>query len=103
MQDNLISLAMPAVGLVSALIAAHASLRNRALLAEVQKEMAQLENRIIARMDGTYVRSGECRLREENVTDRLGALSRELRCFAREEPGHTVHNEERRRGEPGGD
>lgn len=103
MQDNLISLAAPVVGLVSGLIGAYVGLKNRALLAEVRKEMAELENRIIAKMDGTYVRSGECRLREENVTDRLGALSRELRCLAREEPGHIVHNEERRRGEPGGD
>jgi hypothetical protein len=74
---------IPAVGLVSGLIAAYVSLKNRALLAEVRKELAELENRIIARINGTYVRSGECRLREENVTEKVGALARELRCLVR--------------------
>jgi hypothetical protein len=85
MHTNWIGLLIPAVGLVSGLIAAYVSLKNRALLAEVRKELAELENRIIARINGTYVRAGECQLREKNVTDRIGALARELRCFA--QPG----------------
>ena len=57
---------IPASGLISGLIGAFVGLQNRALLAEVRKELAELENRIITRINGTYVRSGECRLREEN-------------------------------------
>ena len=51
------------------------ALQNRALLAEVRKELAELENRIIARINGTYVRAGECHLREEQlVHERLDTL-----------------------------
>ena len=49
-------------------------LQNRALLAEVRKELAELENRIIARINGTYVRAAECSLREENVRTRLETI-----------------------------
>ena len=84
MHENWVSLLIPAAGLVSALIATYVSLQNRALLAEVRKELAELETRIITRINGTYVRAGECRLREENVTERLSTLARELRCFAGE-------------------
>jgi hypothetical protein len=37
------------------LIAAYVSLQNRALLAEVRKELAELENKIFIRVNGTYV------------------------------------------------
>jgi hypothetical protein len=83
MHDNWVGILIPAVGLVSGLIAAYVTLKNRALLAEVRKELAELENRIITRINGTYVRAGECKLREENVSEPLGALARELRCLAR--------------------
>jgi len=66
---------VPVIGLVSGLIATYVSLQNRALLAEVRKEIAELENRIIARINGTYVRAGECKLREELVHEKINALA----------------------------
>ena len=54
-------------------------LQNRALLAEVRKELAELENRIITRINGTYVRSGECQFREELVHERLASMVEELK------------------------
>ena len=38
---------IPGIGLASGLIATYVSLENRALLAEVRKELAELESRII--------------------------------------------------------
>ena len=75
MNDPVLQVLVPVVGLVSGLIATYVSLQNRALLAEVRKENAELENRIIARINGTYVRAGECKLREELVQERINALS----------------------------
>lgn len=57
------------------MIGAYVGLQNRALLAEVRQELAELENRIITRINGTYVRKGECALREENLHNRLDVLS----------------------------
>ncbi len=65
MNDHFFQILMPATGLVSGLIGTYVGLQNRALLAEVRKELAELENRIITRINGTYVRSGECQLREQ--------------------------------------
>ena len=75
MNDPILQVLVPMVGLVSGLIATYVSLQNRALLAEVRKEIAELENRIIARINGTYVRAGECHLREELVAERISALA----------------------------
>ena len=75
MNDPVLQVLVPGVGLVSGLIATYVSLQNRALLAEVRKEIAELENRIITRINGTYVRAGECRLREELVAERISALA----------------------------
>jgi hypothetical protein len=77
--EHLFQILIPVTGLVSGLIATYVSLQNRALLAEVRKELAELENRIFTRINGTYVRSGECRLREENVQARLESLVDEIR------------------------
>jgi hypothetical protein len=38
-----------------------------------------LENRITTRINGTYVRSGECHLREENMHVRLDTLMQAIR------------------------
>ena len=75
MIDPLLQVLVPVVGLVSGLIATYVSLQSRALLAEVRKEIAELENRIITRINGTYVRAGECHLREELVAERINALA----------------------------
>ncbi len=66
-------------GLVSGLIGAYVGLQSRALLAEVRREIAELENRIIVRINGTYVRAAECALREENVHQRLDVIVEEIR------------------------
>ena len=64
MEEQFLRILIPATGLVSGLIGAFVGLQNRALLAEVRKELAELENRIITRINGTYVRAGECKLSE---------------------------------------
>ena len=79
MNDHLFQILIPVTGLVSGLIATYVSLQNRALLAEVRKELAELENRIIARINGTYVRSGECQLREQLVHERIAAIAEGLK------------------------
>lgn len=78
-----LGLLVSVVGLVSGLIGAYVGLQNRALLAEVRKELAELENRIITRMNGTYVRTAECLLRNENVNSRLDDLAEEVRGLSR--------------------
>ena len=79
MNERFLEVLMPAVGLVSGLIGAFVGLQNRALLAEVRKDLAELENRITNRINGTYVRAGECHLREENMHVRLDTLMQAIR------------------------
>lgn len=79
MEKQILQLLIPGVGLVSGLIATYVSLQNRALLAEVRRELAEMENRVIARINGTYVRRGECELREELVHERFVAITDELK------------------------
>jgi hypothetical protein len=79
MERQILQLLIPGIGLISGLIATYVSLQNRALLAEVRKELAELENRIITRINGTFVRASECHLREEHLHERLEDLARELR------------------------
>ena len=79
MNEHFLEFLVPAVGLVSGLIGAFVGLQNRALLAEVRKELAELENRIFTRINGTYVRAAECHLREENMRVRLDAVAEEVR------------------------
>lgn len=74
MNDHILQVLVPVVGLASGLIATYVSLQNRALLAEVRKEIAELENRIIARINGTYVRTGECHLRQDLVHEKINTL-----------------------------
>ncbi len=70
-------LLVAAVGLISGLVGTYVGLQNRALLAEVRQELAEMENRVILRLNGTYVRAAECKLREENMHERLRALAEE--------------------------
>ena len=63
MENNVLQILIPATGLVSGLIGAYVGLQNRVLLAEVRKELAEMENRVITRINGTFVRASECRLR----------------------------------------
>ena len=79
MEDYVVRLVVPSIALVSGLIATYVSLQNRALLAEVRKELAELENRIISRINGTYVRRRECELMEQNMHERVESLARRFR------------------------
>jgi hypothetical protein len=70
---------IPATGLISGLIGAYVGLQNRALLAEVRKELAEMESRVILRLNGTYVRSQECNLRQDLLHERLASITDEMR------------------------
>lgn len=74
MENQLLQILIPATGLISGLIGAYVGLQNRALLAEVRKELAEMENRVFLRINGTYVRGAECQLREALIQERLDAL-----------------------------
>ena len=75
MGEHILQILVPVAGLAAGFIGAYVGSQNRALLAEVRKEIAELENRIITRINGTYVRAGECHLREEIVAERISALA----------------------------
>jgi len=75
----LLQILIPAAGMVSGLIGAYVGVQNRALLAEVRRELAELENRIITKINGTYVRAGECHLREGHLVERLQMLEEDVR------------------------
>ena len=83
MNDHIIQIMVPALGLVSGLIAAYVSLENRALLAEERRELAEMEGRIFEKVNGKYVRAQECKLRESHVHEKLEELSAELRAWTR--------------------
>lgn len=78
MEKQILQLLIPSVGLVSGLIATYVSLQNRALLAEVRREMAEMETRLIEKLNGKYVRSQECLLREALVQERINALAEDV-------------------------
>jgi hypothetical protein len=75
MEENLLRMIVPGIGLISGLIATYVSLQNRVLLAEVRKELAEMENRLYLRFNGMFVRVQECRLREDHVQDKLEELA----------------------------
>jgi len=75
MDERILTAIVPAIGLASGLIATYVSLQNRALLAEVRKELAELESRIILRLNGLYLRKAEADLREALLEERLEALA----------------------------
>ena len=79
MNADLLRLLVPAVALISGLIATYVSLQNRALLAEVRKELAELEHRIFLRINGTYIRRQECELREGHLHERVDELAERMR------------------------
>ena len=79
MEIQILQLLIPGVGLVSGLIATFVSLQNRALLAEVRRELAEMENRVIFKLNGTYVRGAECHLREAAIREHMDVLVGEIR------------------------
>ncbi len=78
MVEWILTLVVPSIAMAAGLIATYVSLQNRALLAEVRKELAELENRIILRLNGLYVRRPECELHNALLEERIEAIAR--RC-----------------------
>jgi hypothetical protein len=78
--EHFFELLILASGLVSGLIGTYVGLQNRALLAEVRKEMAELENRFFLRINGTYVRASECKLKEDLVMERITTLAADVKA-----------------------
>ena len=79
MNEHFFQFLILASGLVSGLIGTYVGLQNRALLAEVRKELAETENRICERINGKYVRSSECHLRDAAIREHLEMLAGEIR------------------------
>jgi hypothetical protein len=79
MDERILTAIVPGIGLVSGLIATYVSLQNRALLAEVRKELAELESRIILRLNGLYVRRTECELHSALLEERIEGIVRQKR------------------------
>ena len=79
MDERILTAIVPAIGLVSGLIATYVSLQNRALLAEVRKELAEMENRIILRLNGLYMRRAECELHNALLEERIERIARQKR------------------------
>jgi hypothetical protein len=77
--ESLIAWLIPGVGLASGLIATYVSLQNRALLAEVRRELAELESRIILRLNGLYMRRAECELHNALLEERIEGIVRQKR------------------------
>jgi len=82
MDERILAAIVPAIGLVSGLIATYVSLQNRALLAEVRKELAEIESRIILRLNGLYVRRSGCELHNALLEQRIEAVARQKRDAA---------------------
>ena len=79
MDKQILQFLIPGIGLISGLIATYVSLQNRALLAEVRKELVESEYRIILKINGTYVRRGECELQVDHIHEKLEELTTEVR------------------------
>ena len=80
-------------GLATGLIGSYVGLKNRVLLAEVRKEAAELETRMVDRICHIYVRTGECRLQEDQVREVLGKLAEEVHGLAHRDQ-HQKHERE---------
>ena len=70
-------------GLATGLIGSYVGLKNRVLLAEVRKEAAELETRMVTRISNIYIHVGEYRLQEDKVKEVLGKLAEEVHGLAR--------------------
>jgi len=75
----ILMLIVPGIGLASGLIATYVSLQNRALLAEVRKELAEQENRIVSKLNGLYIRRSEWELNNAMLEERIEWIGRQKR------------------------
>ena len=74
MDERILTATVPAIGLACGLISTYVTLQVRALMAQMQKELAETENRIISRLNGLYVRRTECELRSALLEARLESI-----------------------------
>ena len=74
MNGNVLQVAVPIIGLISALIATYVSLQNRALVAEVRKEIAEMEARVLLQINGNFVRTPVCQVREDGIQRQILSL-----------------------------
>jgi len=51
--ETLLKMIVPAIGLISGLVATYVCHQNRALLADVRRERAETEHRLLLRLNGT--------------------------------------------------
>ena len=82
MLDHMIGLLVPAVALIAGLIGTYVGLQNHALLAEVRREIAELENRFLQRINGSFVRTSECHVREDGVQRQFAAMVADITAKA---------------------
>jgi hypothetical protein len=80
-------------GLATGLIGSYVGLKNRVLLAEVRKEAAELETRMVDRICNIYVHAGARRLHEEELLEALGKVAEEVHGLAHRDP-HQKHERE---------
>ena len=80
-------------GLATGLVGSYVGLKNRVLLAEVQKEAAELETRMVTRICNIYMHAGECRLQEDKVKEALCKLAEEVHGLAHRDQ-HQKHERE---------
>ena len=78
MIEDLLRVGAPIAGLTSGLIATYVSLQNRALVAEVRKEIAEQEGRVLLRINGTFVRCSECHVRSEGIQRQFASMVEEV-------------------------
>jgi hypothetical protein len=71
---TLVALMLTGVTLIAGLLNAFMLFRQQAILATMKKEMAELELRIISRLNGLYVRTELCNERHKYVAETLSHI-----------------------------
>lgn len=74
MDDKLLHYLAEIAGPASGFLAAAIGLYNRALMSDIRKEMAEMENHIFVRINGTYARTSECQMRHDSVAEKCDSL-----------------------------
>ena len=66
------------IGLLGSGMAGYVSIQNRLILTTMDRKLAELENRIVQRINGTYTRRELCDERKECIEGRLTRIEREV-------------------------
>jgi hypothetical protein len=70
------------VTLLAGLLNAFMLYRQQTILATMKQEMAELELRMISRLNGIYVRTELCGERHRNIMSTIDTLAKEVECVA---------------------